>query len=221
MKLQGSNRKKEIRALVIIIILEVIVSITTIIVMNNKLDSSIPKYTDYTKEKEELNKTISENGFYGKDVYIVTTIQTLEVEEVEEIGDNYKLKTHYGYVDEENWSKEYECVTVYKNLDNKLEDIKNIASDEDIKYIVDGYKRKGDNTLIIKSDTNKKKYREYINSIKRLRQIEEDEKLNKNNISLIKKRINIVKYIEALVFVIVQIWVVSNVKSDMRERKKK
>lgn len=126
-------------------------------------------------EREDALASISENTFNGREVYIVTDVQTIEVENCAKRDDGYTLKTHYGEVNVDKWNENNECVTVYRDLDNKYDFIGNIDKNEYISYVIDGYKRINDDTIIIKSDLNKKKYKEFVELKEQVKELDNKE----------------------------------------------
>lgn len=156
--------------------------VTIFLAMGYNREKDIKGYTidndidTIRSEKEDTLASISENTFNGREVYIVTDVQTIEVENCAKRDDGYTLKTHYGEVNVDKWNENNECVTVYRDLDNKYDFIGNIDKNEYISYVIDGYKRINDDTIIIKSDLNKKKYKEFVELKEQVKELDKKEK---------------------------------------------
>lgn len=150
-------------------------------------------------DRENVLASISENTFNEREVYIVTDVQTIEVEKCAKRDDGYTLKTHYGEINVDNWNENNECVTVYRDLDNKYDFIGNIGKNEYISYVIDGYKRIKDDTIIIKSDLNKKKYKEFVELKEQLKELYNKEQ------EVIKARENIKKLQKEYLFAVLAV----------------
>lgn len=173
----GKESKNYLIALAIIMI---VVTILLAIGYNREKDIKGYKINNdietIRNDREDVLASISENTFNGREVYIVTDVQTIEVENCTKKDDEYTLKTHYGEINVDKWNDSNECVTVYRNLDNKYDFIGNIDKNEYISYVIDGYKRINDDTIIIKSDLNKKKYKEFVELKEQVKELDNKEK---------------------------------------------
>lgn len=219
-KEEDKNKKISTKLKIVIAILDIVITSIIVITTMNKLDDSIPELISYENELSEVTETISGNTFYGKEVYIVTTIQTLEIESYEKNGLSYNVKTHYGNIETNEDISNKECITVYKSIDNKLEEIGSIKDNENINYVIDGYKRVKSDTLIIKSDTNKKKYREYINLIDKAKDIREKQLLENEKWEQEVKGVIIYKQWLGIIWFVSIIFIVGDTFHYIKEKEK-
>lgn len=180
----------------LILLAIIMVVVTILLVIGYKREKDIKGYTidedieTIKNERADVLTSISENTFNEREVYIVTDVQTLEVESCDKNDNGYSLKTHYGTINVDKWKEDNECVTVYRDLDNKYDFIGNIDKNEYISYVIDGYKRIKEDTIIIKSDLNKKKYKEFVELKEQLKELDNKEKKvieTKENIKKLQK----------------------------------
>ena len=197
--MRKGNKEKDVEKgfkpyLIALAIIMIIVTILLVIGYNREKD--IKGYTidkdieTIENERADVLTSISENTFNEKEVYIVTDVQTLEVESCDKKDTGYSLKTHYGTINVDVWNENNECITVYRDLDNKYDFIGNIDKNEYISYVIDGYKRINDDTIIIKSDLNKKKYKEFVELKEQLKELDNKEQKvieTKENIKKLQK----------------------------------
>ncbi len=180
----------------LILLAIIMVVVTILLVIGYKREKDIKGYTidedieTIKNERADVLTSISENTFNEREVYIVTDVQTLEVESCDKNDNGYSLKTHYGTINVDKWKEDNECVTVYRDLDNKYDFIGNIDKNEYISYVIDGYKRIKEDTIIIKSDLNKKKYKEFVELKEQLKELDNKEQKvieTKENIKKLQK----------------------------------
>ena len=191
---------KSIKWLVILRVVTLICIIVTSISCYTRVqgwtDEEYDKLKESRKEIKDKAELVENSEFRGKEVHIATSIRTLECLYVSEYdGNRTVVDTRYGRLSVyEPYDKE--CITVYADINGKLDYIGNIGKNKYIDYVIYGYNRINEDTIIINSNSNRKKYSQYAeymaeidnfneNYQKTLQEIEEHDKIRKGIVIII------------------------------------
>lgn len=187
-----------------IFIIPFILVITLYITVLFNLDSYINiEYID----TESIISEIEENKFYNKQVFIVTYIDTIEVDDIQCSNGVYKIYTRHGIIETDEFDGGSENVTVYIDIEGNIDYIGNITKNKYIRYVIYGYKKVNSDTIIINSRTNKEGYLKYVRLLEKYdRAVSDNEKLSnyKKSVKLNMLNINTIILI-AYIFILVLI----------------